>query len=257
MTDLAAQLRELQNDFQRIADRAPWVRAVFTVGVRRIGRCEFHRQGDDGGVETLLSPVVRELVLLTVRAGGLLWGMRQAGTCIANLLPPELFTWQFNDPVQPWLAYLLHARPTMQYCGAQAPEGTRPCAVDHLGEGEVVVEIDQYPQVCVLGLAWLKARLPQPVAAAPLSVETPPAAVNSKQPMTVEVANGKRRRGSKPRTDPKEDKRIAEAWDTGHYRTYEECGNALRMSKQQVKKAIDRHRHRPSGKRRRHAQAPE
>ena len=37
----------------------------------------------------------------------------------------------------------------------------------------------------------------------------------------------KRHRGRKPDTDPKEDKRIAEAMKAGHYRTYAECALAL------------------------------
>jgi hypothetical protein len=61
---------------------------------------------------------------------------------------------------------------------------------------------------------------------------------------------GKRRRGRKPDTDPTADKRVADAWQTRQYRNYEECGQALRMTKKQVKAALDRHRKRPAGKRR-------
>jgi hypothetical protein len=65
------------------------------------------------------------------------------------------------------------------------------------------------------------------------------------------------RRGRKPDTDPKDDKRVADAWSTGEYRTYEQCGSALGRTKKQVKDAIDRHRHRKTGKNRRRPQAPE
>jgi hypothetical protein len=60
----------------------------------------------------------------------------------------------------------------------------------------------------------------------------------------------KPRRG-RPYTDPKVDKRVVDAWATGQYKTYEECGNALGMNKNAVKNAIDRDRHRRSGKPRR------
>jgi hypothetical protein len=67
----------------------------------------------------------------------------------------------------------------------------------------------------------------------------------------------KRARGRKPDTDPKADKRVADAWATGEHKTYEDCGRALKMTRKQVKDAIDRHRHRTRGKRRRRAPAPE
>jgi hypothetical protein len=65
------------------------------------------------------------------------------------------------------------------------------------------------------------------------------------------------KRGRKPDTDPMVDKRVADAWGTGRYKTYEECGNALGMTKKDVKRAIDRDRHRPSGKHRRRAERME
>jgi hypothetical protein len=68
---------------------------------------------------------------------------------------------------------------------------------------------------------------------------------------------GKRGRGRKPDTSPKADKRVADAWATGQYKTYEGCGIALGMTKKQVKDAIDRHRKRQPAKRRKQSQAPE
>lgn len=50
------------------------------------------------------------------------------------------------------------------------------------------------------------------------------------------------KRGRPSDTDPKADKRVADAWGTGCYRTYEACGQALGMTRRQVKLAIDRHR---------------
>jgi hypothetical protein len=62
--------------------------------------------------------------------------------------------------------------------------------------------------------------------------------------------------GRKPDTDPKADKRIVDAWKTGRYKTYEQLAKALGgMTKKQVKRAIDRHRH-PT-KARKRSEAPE
>lgn len=44
-------------------------------------------------------------------------------------------------------------------------------------------------------------------------------------------------------TDPKGDKRVCEAWETGEYKTYAELANAMDISKQDVQLAIDRVRH--------------
>jgi hypothetical protein len=68
---------------------------------------------------------------------------------------------------------------------------------------------------------------------------------------------GKRGRGRKPDTNPTADKRVADAWATGQYKTYERCGIALGMTKKQVKDALDRHRKRQPAKRRKQSQAPE
>jgi len=70
-------------------------------------------------------------------------------------------------------------------------------------------------------------------------------------------SKGKRRRGRKSDTDPKADKRVADAWGTRQYPTYEDCGRELGMTAKEVKAAIDRHRRRSAGKRRRRTQAPE
>lgn len=52
-------------------------------------------------------------------------------------------------------------------------------------------------------------------------------------------------RGGRPSdTDADEDRRIAEAWHSGSYRTYEDLDKKLDKPKGSVKRAIDRHRHR-------------
>lgn len=63
-------------------------------------------------------------------------------------------------------------------------------------------------------------------------------------------ATPKRNRpGRKPDTDPKEDKRIFDAWQSGQYKTYAELESELRLSKGEGKRACDRHRKRlPKGK---------
>jgi hypothetical protein len=52
-----------------------------------------------------------------------------------------------------------------------------------------------------------------------------------------------RRAGGRPSdTDPREDQRIAEAWRTRQYATYEALASAIGKTKRDVKLAIDRHR---------------
>jgi hypothetical protein len=46
-------------------------------------------------------------------------------------------------------------------------------------------------------------------------------------------------------TDEREDRRIAEAWKTKRYKTYEDLGTELGKTALEVKRAVDRHRHRP------------
>jgi hypothetical protein len=53
-----------------------------------------------------------------------------------------------------------------------------------------------------------------------------------------------KRRGRPSDTDPQADAKIAEAWDTGHYQTYERLGQETGMSGRDVELAIDRHRKR-------------
>ena len=57
----------------------------------------------------------------------------------------------------------------------------------------------------------------------------------------------RRRGGRPPDTDPMEDRRIAEAWKTGAYGSHEDLAREFGMTKQEVKRALDRHRHRESG----------
>jgi hypothetical protein len=56
-------------------------------------------------------------------------------------------------------------------------------------------------------------------------------------------------RGRKVTHDPKEDKRIVEAWGTRRYSTYAELESTLRLNNGDVKRAIDRDRKRPAKRR--------
>ncbi len=59
-------------------------------------------------------------------------------------------------------------------------------------------------------------------------------------------ASKPRRRGRKPDTDVEKDRRIAEAWDAGRYKTHAELERALGLPAGEAKRARDRHRHRAS-----------
>jgi hypothetical protein len=55
----------------------------------------------------------------------------------------------------------------------------------------------------------------------------------------------RKRRGRKPDTDPKYDKQVSDAWQTRRYRRYEDLAKELGTTKNEVKWALDRYRHRP------------
>jgi hypothetical protein len=55
-------------------------------------------------------------------------------------------------------------------------------------------------------------------------------------------AGAKKPRGRRPDTDPKEDKRVADAWKTGRYPTYQNLGLELHMTEREARLAVDRHR---------------
>jgi len=52
----------------------------------------------------------------------------------------------------------------------------------------------------------------------------------------------KQKRGRKIETDPKADKRIADAWATRRYKTYAELGQELKIAEREVYLALERHR---------------
>ena len=60
----------------------------------------------------------------------------------------------------------------------------------------------------------------------------------------VEAPRPKPKRGRRPDTDPKEDARIVQAWKNGPYKTHADLAGALKLSKLDVTRAIDRNRKR-------------
>ncbi|MBL8800097.1 MAG: hypothetical protein JNM56_39810 [Planctomycetia bacterium] len=65
------------------------------------------------------------------------------------------------------------------------------------------------------------------------------------------AAPGKRaKRGRKPdpAIDPRQDRRIAEAWDTGRYKDYADLAREKHLTKHDIQLAIDRHRKREARK---------
>jgi hypothetical protein len=56
------------------------------------------------------------------------------------------------------------------------------------------------------------------------------------------------KRGRPADTNAKEDRRIADAWDSGQHKTYEDLANILHLSKRDVELAIDRDRKRRKNK---------
>lgn len=59
----------------------------------------------------------------------------------------------------------------------------------------------------------------------------------------------RRKRGRPADTDPKADKKIEDAWQTGQYRTHEDLAGALNTSRREVTAALDRQRKRRKRKR--------
>ena len=58
--------------------------------------------------------------------------------------------------------------------------------------------------------------------------------------------SGRKRRGRPPMYDPKDDQRVLDAWSSGHYRNYADLARELNTTRLEVKRAIDRVRHRAS-----------
>ena len=96
----------------------------------------------------------------------------------------------------------------------------------------------------VWAIDWLSSQLAIPESERDTQPRTsPPAPLGNKVPK-----KSPRKGGRPPATDPKKDKGIYEAWKTGYYKGYADLAAKTRLATnaQEVRKAIDRHRHRLS-----------
>jgi hypothetical protein len=168
VTHLATQLRELQADFQRIADRANWVRAVFTVQAGRFGMFLLGASDVDGtsaglvrGVKSVPElAIISELYALTEQAGAIAAEIVQSGRYPLKVVSTKSVHYDLRAFWEFWLMILLHTSPSCVHCRANGADGTDRVALPQLGDEAVAIRIDGYPQVCVSALAWLKARSP-------------------------------------------------------------------------------------------------
>ncbi len=169
MTDPSfAILDHLSTAFARIADRAEWMRAVFTLTEGRFGIFYLGRKGEDGLDKPLIEnlpgqreiPFITELHSLT----------DQAGAFTSNLIRSGRYSWVpwangpliFDSKDQKhffWLFFLLHTPPVMMNCRGKHADGISFVAMPEVGESKLVVWIDNYAEVCVSGLALVKAAL--------------------------------------------------------------------------------------------------
>jgi hypothetical protein len=80
------------------------------------------------------------------------------------------------------------------------------------------------------------------------NVDQPPEVRSEGDGRTVvptQVTEPRRRSGGRPAdTDVREDRRIAEAWKTSQFKSLEDLAKTLGKAKHEVRKALDRHRHR-------------
>jgi hypothetical protein len=80
----------------------------------------------------------------------------------------------------------------------------------------------------------------------PSSHSDAPSPSEPTESLTPSNLKARRPGGRPPDTDPKKDFKIAEAWLTRRYATYQDLASALRIPEREVRLAIDRHRHRKS-----------
>jgi hypothetical protein len=158
-----AQLTELRAEFQRVADRAGWVRAAFSIKAGRIAGVGFGRPvAGEAFADSSCDPICVEVDALTERAGGLI-----AEAC--PQLSPAGGSWRGMA----WLLFLLHCPYTTGHCQTKDADGRMRFALLLLGANEIAVCIDRYPGVCVSALTRLLVELP----AAQQDANAPPASL--------------------------------------------------------------------------------
>jgi hypothetical protein len=174
---ILARLDQLTAAFTRIADRASWVRAVFTVIERRVRLIRMGRPAVGGGEEAPTlgplgledlqdehePPLVTELVALSDQAGILAAEMIESGLCRWRPESLGIDPYVSHDQVR-WILLLLRMPPLRFHCRVRRPDGTTVPAFRYRftpeckrDEREVTFRIDDYAQVCVSALAVLKA----------------------------------------------------------------------------------------------------
>ncbi len=185
--EILARLDQLSTAFARLANRAPWVRAGFTVKAGRFGFFGLGRPDGDGPDAAPLRGVrsdqelaiISELYALTDRAGALAAEICQSGHYQGKAVSPKSVHYDLREPRGFWLVLLLHTPPLCFQCRVKDPDGRKRLAFSQLGESEAAVWIDSYPQVCVSALAWLQAGSPAvgappaPSAAGPGTMRAP------------------------------------------------------------------------------------
>jgi hypothetical protein len=162
---IIGRLDQLSNAFCRIADRAPLVRARFSVNGGRFGFFVLGPPCEDGSDEGMVHgsrrtedfAIISELYALTDQAGTLFAELWQSGRYQGKFSSPVSIHYDLQLPREPWLMVLLHKAPVFFHCKTSNTAKGLNLAWTELGKGEVVVWIDNYAQVCVSALAWLKA----------------------------------------------------------------------------------------------------
>lgn len=168
MADLTSQIRDLQGVFQRIADRAPWVRAIFTVKEGKFGLFSLGRQGGDGRDAPLLegtrndqeAALVTELYALTNQASALATELIRSKRYQGKFAALRSSHCVVGEPWGLWLLFLVRNPNLFLNCWAMRPDGKTFAllAIDESEKNAIVsVWIDSYPQLCVSALSWLKA----------------------------------------------------------------------------------------------------
>jgi hypothetical protein len=177
MADYSAQIRDLQDDFHRLAERAPWLRAVFKVNAGKCVYFGFRRPNEPGPAASLVSqstedyPIITESDALTDRAGKLFVALYKAGCYKWKPCLPAGVKCQPRVPWEFWLLSLLLTPQLSVNCWTQQSDGTAVFA-PQLGEGKTAIWIDHYAGVCSAALAHLKAGMMVPSP----STSTPPPA---------------------------------------------------------------------------------
>jgi hypothetical protein len=165
VADLASHIANLQTDFQGIADRAPWVRAGFAVKAGSFGCFGLGRDGPTSALvrgvrDSRELAIITQLYALTEQAGALVAEICQSGSFQWNFYSGKPVHYDLREPREYWLVLLLHTFPACFHCRTYFPDGKDRIAFPQLGDCEIAVRIDSYPQVCVSVLAWLKANSP-------------------------------------------------------------------------------------------------